>query len=170
MKLVELQKLDFLLKIVNSHSNSKEHKLVFNLNDNLYAGDFIPRIKSHNMNTTFDVELKDNQVFENDIYNYVSVTNNNIFNDLRQRNRVFNKSQLGLLIERSHTSNKQEYFDCLFSNYEELKSEFNFSDDLPNYIYNIKCLSTNLPINFLKIDKDVIFDFISIIPEDELQN
>ncbi|WP_077700398.1 hypothetical protein [Staphylococcus hominis] len=170
MKLVELQKLDFLLKIINSNSNSKKHKLVFNLNNNLYAGDFIPQITSHDYNVTYEVALKMNNEFNNDTYDYVSVTNRDIFTNLRHKNSVYNKSKLSLLIDRSHENNKQEYFDCLYSNYEGLKSEFNFSDDLPSYIYNITCLSTNLPINFLKIDENAVFNFISIIPEDELKN
>ncbi|PTI18101.1 hypothetical protein, partial [Staphylococcus xylosus] len=64
MDITYLQKLDFLLKKINSHSKSKEFKIVFSIKNELYTGDFIPTIRNNK------VEFKDvNSLDSNDTIN-----------------------------------------------------------------------------------------------------
>lgn len=170
MNLLELQKLDFLLKFINIHQDSKNYKLVFGLNNQIFTGDFIPELYSDDNNITYKVKLKDNQNFNNDVYNYISITNDSIFTELRNVHAGYNKSVKTLLINRSKNNNEQEYFDLLFSNYKNLEKRFDFCEQLPTYIYNVKNLSIELPISFLKVDSFEKFDFVSLISEDKLKN
>lgn len=56
-----------------------------------------------------------------------------------------------------------QLIDILINEY-----SFDFTHELPTYIYNVKSLTTQLPINFMKVDEDTEFDFISLVPEDAI--
>ncbi|MCC3724280.1 hypothetical protein, partial [Staphylococcus haemolyticus] len=72
------------------------------------------------------------------------------------------------LIKISSNFESHYYFQALNNILEKCSPEF--SDSLPSMIYNVKNIHTKEKFSFLYIDKDTPFDFISIIPEDELQN
>ncbi|MEN3089912.1 MAG: hypothetical protein ABC378_08865 [Staphylococcus pseudoxylosus] len=162
MDITYLQKLDFLLKKINSHSKSKEFKIVFSIKNELYTGDFIPTIRDNK------VEFKDvSSLDSNDTIN-IGIKN---FNDWKKitdspdKNGIFD-SDYSKLIKRSDFLQSVEYLKLLDEML--IKYPIELESALPPYIYNIKLLNNKSPITFMKIDEDTKFDFISIAPENSL--
>ncbi|MDW3867083.1 hypothetical protein ACO1B2_08205 [Staphylococcus saprophyticus] len=159
MNIRELQKLDFLLKKINSHSKSKEFNIVFSINNELYTGDFIPTIIDNKVQLKDVSSLDSSDTINIDIKNFddwVKIT------DSPDKNGIFD-SDYTKLIKRSNFLQSSEYLRLLDEML--IKYPIEFENPLPTYIYNIKLLNNKLPINFMKIDEDTQFDFVSLVPE-----
>ncbi|TRL62263.1 hypothetical protein FNL08_09315 [Staphylococcus hominis] len=180
MNIEFLQKLDFLLSIINNHSQSKSYKILFQLKGNTYTGSFLP-VEISGKRTDkklFYLEVKDlTKVSEID-FDYIPVcdvhTKNITLNNASDFKKIFftqqdQKHSTYLdLIKISSNFESHYYFQALNNILEKCSPEF--SDSLPSMIYNVENIHTKEKFSFLYIDKDTPFDFISIIPEDELQN
>lgn len=166
MKISELQKLDFLLKRVNEEKDSENYRIVFGLNNQIYVGDFVPKIVNIENTNERNIEIKDVTSFESDTNRYINLTNLDNWFALSKRDNAHGVSRMNLLISTSNNSKSQDYFSLL--NYTLESYEFDFDNELPHYIYNVKGLATQLPINFMKIDENTKFDFISIVPENTI--
>lgn len=164
MNLLELQKLDFLLKKANNHgSNSNKHQIIFEMNGDIYTGDFIPKLIDMN------VLIPDIEAFESDQEKVVSLKNKNEWKKIASSNNgSFDDSDLNKIITRSAHKKPLYYFHLVNEISEKYPVEFD--TPLPNYIYNIKNLSKELPINIpvIKVSNEFKFDFISIVPIDEI--
>lgn len=60
MKLGELQKLDFLLKKINSRTDSVSYKIAFALNKDFFTGDFVPEIEKSSVKITDVTSIETN--------------------------------------------------------------------------------------------------------------
>ncbi|MDW4211166.1 hypothetical protein QI209_09150 [Staphylococcus saprophyticus] len=173
MKISELQKLDFLLQIVNAHSDSKEFKLVFGLKGNTYSGNFVPDLKTDFALRRFYIKLLDlsglsdlHEESYEESFKYINVTNNEWKSFTTHYSGELGKTDLGILIKASNRLLSVDYLRLLDEILETYNIEFN--DTLPPYIYNVKSLTTQLPINFMKVDKDTDFDFISLVSQNAI--
>ncbi|MEX6261411.1 hypothetical protein AB6F19_04830 [Staphylococcus haemolyticus] len=160
MKLVELQKLDFLLKKVNKRRESKSFKIIFSLNNDFFVGDFIPDIQQ--------TSVKQRDVTSTDIddYNLINLDDEEIWKKLFEYKYTGYDNHFEMLVDRSGFKNNSDYFRLLedtLKNY-----PFEFSQDLPPIIYNVESLTQNLSLHFFRVDENINFDCISIISEDEL--
>ncbi|OHR85357.1 hypothetical protein HMPREF3239_04100 [Staphylococcus sp. HMSC34C02] len=160
MKLVELQKLDFLLKKVNKRRESKSFKIIFSLNNDFFVGDFIPDIQQTS------VKLRDVTSTDIDDYNLINLDDEEIWKKLFEYKYTGYDNHFEMLVDRSGFKNNSDYFRLLedtLKNY-----PFEFSQDLPPIIYNVESLTQNLSLHFFRVDENINFDSISIISEDEL--
>lgn len=182
MNIEFLQKLDFLLSIINNHSQSKSYKILFQLKGNTYTGSFLPVEISgkHTDKNLFYLEVKDlTKVSEID-FDYISFsdydvhTKNVTLNNASDFKKIFftqqgQKHSIYLdLIKISSNFESHYYFQALNNVLEECSPDF--SDSLPPMIYNVENIHTKDVFSFLYIDKDTPFDFVTIIPEDESEN
>ncbi len=175
MNISELQKLDFLLKIINKVEGSFKYKLSFGFKGQAFIGDFVLNNTYLNPKTwnfkikEIDVEsLKSKHLSDiNEIpFKYIEGSNDEWKAIWQNINSNLFRSELGKLFE---ASNKLDSYDYLKLLCEFLDIHFIIFDaTLPSYIYNIKNLTTQLPINFIKVDENTEFDFISLIPEESL--
>ncbi|AMW23475.1 hypothetical protein AV904_05785 [Staphylococcus haemolyticus] len=162
MKLVELQKLDFLLKKVNKRRESKSFKIIFSLNNDFFVGDFIPDIQqtSVKLRDVTSTDIEDHTLFDLD--------------DEKEWKKMFESSHgaygsyFEMLIDRSNFKNFTDYFRLLENTLEEYS--FKFAQDLPPIIYNVESVTQNLGLHFFRVDENINFDSISIISEDVLYN
>ncbi|KTW21962.1 hypothetical protein NS341_08915 [Staphylococcus xylosus] len=166
MNIKDLQKLDFLLKKANKHShNIVEHKIVFEMNGQIYTGDFIPEIDQ------MEVKLPDVSAHESDRKKSVALKNKNEWMNIsKSETNIFEYSDLYKVISRSDNENKISYFNLV----DELSEKYpiDFEDPLPTYLYNPVNLSNSFPIDIkvMKISENTEFGFITIIPKDKLNN
>lgn len=181
MNIEFLQKLDFLLSIINNHSQSKSYKILFQLKGNTYTGSFLP-VEISGKRTDEDLfylEVKDlTKVSEIDfdVYfgDYDAHTKSITLNNASDFKKIFftqqdqKHSTHSDLIEISSNFEPHYYFQALNNVLEECSPEF--SENLPSMIYNVENIHTKEEFSFLYIDKDTPFDFITIIPEDKPQN
>lgn len=172
MKISELQKLDFLLKKMDETKNAKNFKISFELNGQLYSGDFIPELYNLNSDNERFVQLKDVTNPEDDKYKYVKLTDCtpwfNLFKKEFSYDKFNGKSTIGYLERRSNNFNSYEYLQLLLVILEDDNFKFNFNEELPFYIYNVKSLTNPLPINFMKVNEDTEFEFVSLVPKDTI--
>ncbi|MEX6322127.1 hypothetical protein [Staphylococcus haemolyticus] len=160
MKLVELQKLDFLLKKVNKRRESKSFKIIFSLNNDFFVGDFIPDIQQTS------VKLRDVTSTDIDDYNLINLDDEEVWKKLFEYKYTGYENHFEMLVDRSGFKHNSDYFRLLedtLKNY-----PFEFSEDLPPIIYNVHNVTQNISLDFFKVDKNINFDSISIISEDEL--
>lgn len=182
MNIEFLQKLDFLLSIINNHSQSKSYKILFQLKGNTYIGSFLPVEISGNFTNKefYYLEIKDlTKVAEID-FDDISFSDDDVLaknvtlNNASDFKKIFVKQQDQKhsiymdLIEISSNFEPHYYFQALNNVLEKCSPEF--SDILPSLIYNVENIHTKEKFSFLYIDKDTPFDFITIIPEEEPQN
>lgn len=82
MDIKYMQQLDYLLKYIgnNTSNYSNRYKLIFEYNNFIYEGDFIPELRSLN------VVLKDVTSFDDDDLNLISLKNENAFETIRNIN------------------------------------------------------------------------------------
>ena len=71
------------------------------------------------------------------------------------------KSDLGKLHEASNILVDHEYLKLL--NLMLDNHDIIFNNSLPPYIYNVKSFTSELPINFMKVDEVTEFDFVSLL-------
>lgn len=166
MKIKDLQKLDFLLKRINDDSRSKNFKLVFGLNAQTFSGDLIPKVKRVSNSSEYQICFKDLKAYENDVETYINLKNVDDWSSLSTKKQNEFYSKIETLIRRSNTLNSFEYNFLLNETINNISIDFD--DSLPLYIYNIESLTTQLPINFMKVNKDTEFDFVSLVPEDTI--
>lgn len=172
MDIKYLQKLDFLLKIINSIDGSHKYKLVFGFKGTTYEGDFIPSTDYITPKTwNFKIkeldlkELKDSNLNTLPKIPYTIIEGeNDEWKSIWQNGKgdLF-KSDLGKLHEASNILVDHEYLKLL--NLMLDNHDIIFNNSLPPYIYNVKSFTSELPINFMKVDEDTEFDFVSLIPE-----
>ncbi|WP_404340593.1 hypothetical protein [Staphylococcus equorum] len=163
MNIRELQKLDFLLKHLESRADVKKYNISFGLNNQVYTGEFV----QNHSNTA--VKIKDVTNYNSDVFEYINLKDQvawsklfKIHNDLIDPESTdFETVRL-----RSNTLKSQEYLQLLDVILD--KYLICFEDVLPPYIYNVRNLNNKLPISFMKIDKNTEFDFISLMPEDTI--
>lgn len=160
MKLVELQKLDFLLKKINSRSDSVSYKIIFALNNDFFVGDFVPEIEKTS------VRMKDVTAIEIDSYTKIELKDKKNWNELFKNTSNYFEKYFDMLVDRSGFKNNSDYFRLL--EYTLKNYPFEFSQDLPPIIYNVESLTQNLSLHFFRVDENINFDSISIISEDEL--
>lgn len=187
MNIEFLQKFDFLLSIINNHSQSKSYKILFQLKGNTYTGSFLPVEISGKLidRDLFYLEVKDlTKVSEIDFEfmpdyfsNYDAHTKNITLKNVNDFKNIFLKQQgqkhsIYLdLIKISSNFESHYYFQALNNVLEKYSPKF--SDSLPPMIYNVENIHTKDVFSFLYIDKDTPFDFVTIIPEveeDESEN
>lgn len=158
-----MQQLDFLLKYIgnNTSNYSNRYKLIFEYNNFIYEGDFIPELRSLN------VVFKDVTSFDDDDLNLVSLKNENAFETIRKHQSLFGKSYLKLLTERINDYEAQDYFRLLVDSLEKYPVEF--ESELPPYIYNLKSENSIHPLSLeiMQIPKNAQFDFVSIVKINE---
>lgn len=162
MNLLELQKIDFLLKKANNHShNVNPHQIVFSLNGKFYTGDFIPFI-DENLN----VLLPDVTSFDKDSKKGIGLKNENEWKQIgKYINGDFDSSDFNKLVSLSSHSDKSYYLQLVIEMYKKYPIEF--EETLPSYIYNVKTFSSDPSIEFpiIHVDQNINFDFISLIPK-----
>lgn len=175
MDIKYLQKLDFLLKIINSIDGSHKYKLVFGFKGTTYVGDFIPstdyitpktwnfKIKELDLETLKDTNLK---VLQEIPYTIIEGENDDWKSIWQNGKGDFFKSDLGKLNEASNQLVDVDYLKLLNTMLDN--HDIIFNDSLLPYIYNVKNLINELPINFIKVDEDAEFDFVSLIPKDTI--
>ncbi|MEX2957011.1 hypothetical protein AB4M78_11310 [Staphylococcus pasteuri] len=161
MKIEYLQKLDFLLKKVNNHNKSKNYKLLFGMNNKIYTGDFIPKITYENF-----IEYKDVDAYDPEDYSLVGIDNFDEWKTIANIKPNSNKSSLGKLIDRSSSLVPSDYFQLLDLTLQNYPIEF--EKPLLPYIYNLREIPGKHKFYFVKLDENIEFDFISIVPENEL--
>lgn len=163
MDIKYMQQLDYLLKYIgnNTSNYSNRYKLIFEYNNFIYEGDFIPELRSLN------VVLKDVTSFDEDDLNLISLKNENAFETIRKHQSLFGKSYLKLLTERINDYEPQDYFRLLVDSLEKYPVEF--EKELPPYVYNLKSENQIHPLNLeiMKIPSDAQFDFVSIVKINE---
>ncbi|AMY05104.1 hypothetical protein CD149_06040 [Staphylococcus condimenti] len=163
MDIKYLQQLDYLLKYIgnNTSNYSNRYKLIFEYNNFIYEGDFIPELRALN------VVLKDVTSFDDDELNLISLKNENAFETIRKHQSLFGKSYLKLLTERVNEYEPQDYFRLLVDSLEKYPVEF--ENELPPYIYNLKSENQIHPLSLeiMKIPSDAQFSFVSIIKINE---
>ncbi|MEX6015002.1 hypothetical protein [Mammaliicoccus sciuri] len=161
MNLLELQKIDFLLKKANNHShNDNPQQLIFSMNGIFYTGDFIPSIDN------LKVVLSDVLTFESDTKKVIGLKNENEWKQIAKSDiSNFDFSDFKKLISRSSHSDKTYYLQLVIEMSKKYPIEF--EETLPNYIYNIKSLSSNPSIDLpiIYVEQNTQFDFISLIPQ-----
>lgn len=152
MKIKELQKLDLVLNLAHSNNYMSKHIISFGLNGSSYSGDFLPNF------------TKVEEGRQEHVINLVRGYNTTKEVSLME---LSNWSDICKLLKNKFNTNSSynsfEYLqliDILINEY-----SFDFTHELPTYIYNVKNLNTDSPINFMKVDKDTEFDFVSLIPE-----
>lgn len=174
MDITYLQKLDFLLKIINAIDKSNKYKLAFGFKGTPYTGDFIPstdyitpktwnfKIKELDLNTLKDNSLKELQEIP---YTIIEGKNDEWKSIWQCGKGDLFRSDLGKLKEASNQLIVSDYLKLLntmLDNHDVI-----FNNSLLPYIYNVENLINKLPINFIKVDKDAEFDFVSLIPEED---
>lgn len=173
MNIEFLQQLDFLLQNVNNESGSKKYSIVFKINNSFYSGNFLYKINKDEIQNP-EYKTNGNSNSPQIGTKVVKVVNYNKWSEIRSKFEVKNGSileEMNNLEIAVHKSKSEDYFDYfIFLDYLLSKYPIEFDKKLPSYIYNLKKLDTNTPIPFLKVDPNTLFDFISIIPEDELEN
>ncbi|MCE4994729.1 hypothetical protein [Staphylococcus xylosus] len=175
MKITYLQKLDFLLKIINAIDKSNKYKLAFGFKGTTYVGDFIPSTDYITPKTwNFKIKeldlkkLKDNSIKASQKIPYTIIEGeNDDWKSIWQNGKgdLF-RSDLGKLNEASNQLVDVDYLKLLntmLDNHDVI-----FNDSLLPYIYNVKNLINESPINFMKVDEDAEFDFVSLILEDTI--
>ena len=173
MKISELQQLDFLLQIVNAHSDSKEFKLVFGLKGNTYSGNFVPSLKTDFNFRRFYIKLLNlsdladlHEESYEESFKYINVKNSEWKQFTTHHSGELGKTDLGILIKASSRLSSVDYLRLLDKT--SVYYNIEFSETIPPYIYNVNNLVDKLPINFMKVNEDTKFDFVSLVPEKEL--
>lgn len=168
MNITYLQKLDFLLKIVNAYEDSKSYKIIFGFKGQTFKGDFVPNNTHINVKLRqFKIKLLDiNNLDEENKFKIVDSSNSEWKSLWTHHSGDLFQTDLGTLFTFSSELDANDYLLLLDEILEAHPVEFNPS--LPTYIYNVKSLATQLPINFMKIDENTKFDFISIVPENTI--
>ncbi|EHJ08907.1 hypothetical protein [Staphylococcus simiae] len=161
MKIEYLQKLDFLLKKVNNHSQSKSYKILFGLNNKIYTGDFIPKVTYENY-----IEYKDVDAYNSDEYILISLANINDWKEIANTKPGSNRSSFGKLLDRSAYFSSSDYLQLLDITLKAYPIEF--KEPLLPYIFNLKMLNGEIASDFIKVNENTEFDFVSIVPENEL--
>lgn len=162
MKLGELQKLDFLLKKINSRTDSVSYRIAFALNKDFFTGDFVPEIEKSS------VKITDVTSIETNSYTNIELEDTENWSKLFENTSNYFEKYFDMLVDRSGFKNSSDYFRLLedtLKNY-----SFEFSQELPPIIYNVESLTQNLSLHFFRVDENINFDSISIISEDELNN
>ncbi|MDW4220636.1 hypothetical protein QI239_06455 [Staphylococcus saprophyticus] len=160
MNITYLQKLDFLLKNLESRADVKKYKIYFGLNNQVYTGEFIQGV-----NKSAAIK-KDVTNFNCDVFNYVNLEDRKAWKKLFEvHNDLFNPdyTDFEFVRSRSNILKSHEYLqllDVILGKY-----LISLEDGLLPYIYNVKNLTIESPINFMKVDEDTDFDFVSLLPE-----
>lgn len=169
MNIKELQRLDYLLKRVNEESDSKNYKIVTNINNKFYKMDFVPEVVNFNNTNERSVLIRNTELNLIDEYNkYLTVDLKDLgpWYDIFKKNILNNSSDISLLTQRSNEFEPYAYHQSLIKVLN--KHQFNFSQDLPLYVYNLKSLSDDEEFSFFPIEPDAEFDFVSLVPEDAI--
>lgn len=169
MKIKELQRLDYLLKRVNEESESKNYKIVTNINNKFYKVDFVPEIVNFNNTNERSVLIRNTELNLIEEYNkYLTVDLKDLgpWYDIFKKNLITNYSNISLLSQRSNEFEPYAYYESLIKVLN--KHQFDFSQDLPLYVYNLKSLSDDEQFSFFPIELDTEFDFVSLVPEDTI--
>lgn len=175
MNITYLQKLDFLLKIINAIDESNKYKLAFGFKGTAYTGDFIPS-NDYIQPKTWNFKIKEIDI-KTLKTSHLKTLSETPYIDIKGENSEWTsiwqcgngnlfKSDLGKLKEASKKLVDSDYLKLL--NAMLNSHDIIFSDELPPYIYNVKNLTNPLPINFMKVDEDTEFDFVSLVPEDTI--
>ncbi|PTE85607.1 hypothetical protein BUY79_02340 [Staphylococcus equorum] len=166
MKISELQKLDVLLKRDNDDSRSKNVKIIFGMNGRTLSGDFIPNVKRVSNSSEYKIHFKDLTTYEDDIDYSIGLTNLEDWSALSTKKNGQFYSKIETLILKSNKLNSHELYFLLNNTINGISIDF--ESDLQPYIYNVKSLTNQLPINFMKVDEDTVFDFVSLAPENTI--
>ncbi len=169
MKIKELQRLDYLLKRVNEESESKNYKIVTNINNKFYKVDFVPEIVNFNNTNERSVLIRNTELNLIEEYNkYLTVDLKDLgpWYDIFKKNLITNYSNISLLSQRSNEFEPYAYYESLIKVLN--KHQFDFSQDLPLYVYNLKSLSDDEQFSFFPIELDTEFDFVTLVPEDTI--
>ncbi len=162
MNLDYLKKLELIIKTADYKARlksgvSKNYKIIFSLNGEVYTGEFF--YDSFEDKAQY-LEWSSTNQFK-DIY----VT----FKEFTNNNRLFSSDEIETLATQSkNITEPSEYLKLIETLFDINKLELN--NKVPNYLVKVKCLSNNLPITSLKLDENVNFDFVSLISEDKLNN
>ncbi|KYH15059.1 hypothetical protein [Staphylococcus kloosii] len=165
MNIKELQKLDFLLKKVNEDSKSKNHKIVVTLNNKFHKVDFVPAIVNLNGTDERSVSYRNSELKEIEKYNEfknIDLTDLDPWLDMFKNPSAFTKSDISLLVYRSNEFETYAYYESLIKAID--KKKFEFTNDLPSYIYNLESIDGKEQLSFLPIDNITSFEFVSIEP------
>lgn len=169
MDIKDLQKLDFLLKRVNEESESKSYKILVNINNKLYKVDFIPEIVNLNNTSERSVAIRKSDlkyIEQYDEYQYIDLEDLGPWYEILKNRGAFTPSDISLLKQRSNNFEPYAYYESLIKTLD--KHHFNFSKDLPSYVYNIKSLSDNEEFSFFPIKLNTKIDFVSLVTEDTI--
>lgn len=158
MDIKYLQQLDFLLKKVNNHNDSRNFKIVFELNGEIYSGDFVREIYSNK------VRYKNVSAYDVDQNKEIGLKN---WNDWKQisNGTDWQESDYVKLVKRSKFFKEHHQYLMLL---EEITDKYpvEFEEELPSYIYNLERLNGDNPqINFIKVTDNINFGFISLVPQ-----
>lgn len=157
-----MQQLDFLLSVINEVNSSKSYKIIFGLYHEEFTGNFIPNYSSR------EVKLKDIFARESDEEIIVISENANYSEGIFKRTSHFGEddSVFSLLVKRSNDFKSYDYYRLLQKTIN--KFSITFSEDLPNYIYDLKPTNENADAKeFVEIPENTIFDFVYIEPTDK---
>ncbi|MDW4362231.1 hypothetical protein QI100_10960 [Staphylococcus saprophyticus] len=163
MNITYLQKIDFLLKHLESRADVKKYNISFGLNNQVYTGEFVQNYS----NTA--VKIKDVTNYNSDVFEYINLKDQVAWSKLfKVHNDLIDpeSTDFETVRLRSNTLKSQEYLQLL--DFILDKYLICFEDGLPPYIYNVKNLNNKMSVNFMKIDKNTKFDFVSLVSENTI--
>lgn len=154
MKIEYLQKLDLILKVANEQSNNNIYKLAFGMNGETYTGDFF-------------IEVIDSKATTIEFDKRGRFTRTKV--GFKEGNGLFN---IHVSDEMDIISAQNQILTSSCAYLQLIKTMFNIdnlelTENVLPYIYNVKGISNNVKLDFIEIDSDAHFDFISLIKENE---
>lgn len=152
MKIEYLQKLDLILKVANAQSNNNIYKLAFGINGETYSGDFF-------------IEIIDSKATTLQFDKHGEFTKTQV--GLKNGNEILN---IHVSDEMDMISFQNKKLTASSAYLQLIKSMFNIdnlelTENVLPYIYNVKGVSNNVKLDFIELDNDTHFDFISLIKE-----
>ncbi|MDW3954653.1 hypothetical protein QI305_05145 [Staphylococcus saprophyticus] len=166
MNITELQRLDFLLKRVNEENDSESYKIVIQMNNEFYSCNFIPNIQKLDNTNERKVAFRDFTKNEGDHFTYIDLEDLGTWFKVFERPHGSEHSDFNLLKKRSVEYESAAYYTYLLNRLNN--HDFKFAEELPPYIYNLKSLTSDFKLDFIKINKNTQFEVISLIPENTI--
>ncbi|MDG4944611.1 MULTISPECIES: hypothetical protein [Staphylococcus] len=151
-----LQSLDFLIQKANKEYPTKNWKIVFELNNELFTANFIKA--TTNESAVF------NSVESDDEREKIPLMSNDSFNTLRSN--VFEEVPLKKITRYLETKDSFDIYRLLKSYVEKFDVD---SSQLDNFAFDVKNLKTGEFFPFIEIDESSKVQFVTLANDEDLQ-